>query len=104
MGANELEAAGAFLLLLGIFSLLYVVISKVIDIGEKKQNKCRDCGREFGDGEKRFRLHDKILCEECVKKLIHEKFPGAQIEIHKFRGLCSFYAEKGGILVGFEKA
>jgi len=27
-----------------------------------------------------------------------------QIEIHKFRGLCSFYAEKGGILVGFEKA
>ena len=27
-----------------------------------------------------------------------------QIEIHKFRGLCSFYAEKGGVLVGFEKA
>ena len=41
---------------------------------------------------------------EHLKKLIHEKFPGAQIEIHKFRGLCSFYAEKGGILVGFEKA
>ncbi len=41
---------------------------------------------------------------EQVRALILEKFPDAEIEIHKFRGLCSFYAEKGGILVGFEKA
>ena len=27
----------------------------------------------------------------------------AQFEIHELRGLCSFYAEKGGLLVGFEK-
>ena len=39
-----------------------------------------------------------------LKELILEKFKNVQIEIHKFRGLCSFYAEKGGILVGFEKA
>lgn len=39
-----------------------------------------------------------------LKELICEKFKNVQIEIHKFRGLCSFYAEKGGILVGFEKA
>ena len=39
-----------------------------------------------------------------LKKLICEKFENAQIEIHPFRGLCSFYAEKGGVLVGFEKA
>ena len=39
-----------------------------------------------------------------LKELITSKFANAQIDIHKFRGLCSFYAEKGGILVGFEKA
>lgn len=41
---------------------------------------------------------------EELKKLILAKFKNVQIEIHKFRGLCSFYAEKGGVLVGFEKA
>lgn len=41
---------------------------------------------------------------EQLKKLILNKFKDVQIEIHKFRGLCSFYAEKGGLLVGFEKA
>ena len=39
-----------------------------------------------------------------LKALILEKFSQALVEIHKFKGLCSFYAEKGGILVGFEKA
>lgn len=39
-----------------------------------------------------------------LKELILTKFQNVQIEIHKFRGLCSFYAEKGGVLVGFEKA
>ena len=38
-----------------------------------------------------------------LKELILSKFKGAVIEIHKLKGLCSFYAEKGGILVGFEK-
>lgn len=39
-----------------------------------------------------------------LKELILAKFKNVQIAIHKFRGLCSFYAEKGGVLVGFEKA
>ena len=38
-----------------------------------------------------------------LKDLIAEKFKNAQVEIHKLRGLCSVYAEKGGFLVGFEK-
>lgn len=40
---------------------------------------------------------------EQLKELILEKFKQATVEIHSFRGLCSFYAEKGGVLVGFEK-
>ena len=35
--------------------------------------------------------------------MIHQVFDAANIEIYPCRGLCSFYAEKGGMLVGFEK-
>jgi len=38
-----------------------------------------------------------------LKQMIESTFEKAQVEIHKLRGLCSFYAEKGGLLVGFEK-
>ena len=40
---------------------------------------------------------------EKLQKLIAEQFPKAQTEISKCTGLCSFYAEKGGMLIGFEK-
>ena len=40
---------------------------------------------------------------EQLKKMITEKFMNIQVEMHKLKGLCSFYAEKGGVLVGFEK-
>lgn len=36
--------------------------------------------------------------------LIHEEFPYADIRIAETYGLCSFYAEKGGLMIGFEKA
>ena len=38
-----------------------------------------------------------------LDSLIKEKFAEAQIDIYNCRGLCSFYAEKGGMLIGFEK-
>ena len=38
-----------------------------------------------------------------MKGLILAAYPNAEVEIYPARGLCSFYAEKGGILVGFEK-
>ncbi len=37
-------------------------------------------------------LRDKILLQ----------FPDAEVSVDKARGLCSFYAEPGGLLVGFE--
>ena len=40
---------------------------------------------------------------EKLSALIRQGFSDAEIEIHALRGLCSFYAEIGGILVGFEK-
>ena len=38
-----------------------------------------------------------------LRALIKAKFPEAKTEIHELRGLCSYYAELGGILVGYEK-
>ncbi len=38
-----------------------------------------------------------------LKEMILAEYEDAAVEIHPFRGLCSFYAEKGGVLVGFEK-
>ena len=37
-----------------------------------------------------------------IKDLILSAFPSADVIIGENHGLCSFYAEKGGILVGFE--
>ncbi len=45
-----------------------------------------------------------LSAAEQLKNMILAKFKNVRIEIHKLRGLCSFYAEKGGVLVGFEKA
>jgi len=44
--------------------------------------------------------------ENAAKKLaenVRSEFSEADVEIYPCRGLCSFYAEKGGLLVGFEK-
>ncbi len=38
-----------------------------------------------------------------LKELILSEFKGADVEIYQSRGLCSFYAEKGGLMIGFEK-
>ena len=39
---------------------------------------------------------------EELKAALLEKFPNAEIEIGVLRGLCSYYAEVGGVLVAYE--
>ena len=38
-----------------------------------------------------------------LKEMLRITFPQSAVEIHECRGLCSYYAERGGLLVGFEK-
>lgn len=38
-----------------------------------------------------------------LRDALTEQYPQAEIQVYGARGLCSFYAEKGGLLVGFEK-
>lgn len=40
---------------------------------------------------------------QTLKALVESEFPGSTAELYQCRGLCTFYAEMGGILVGFEK-
>ena len=42
-------------------------------------------------------------CAQKLSDLIKEEFGAADIEIYPLRGLCSFYAEKGGLIIGIEK-
>lgn len=37
-----------------------------------------------------------------LEKMVHEVYPQSETDIIPCKGLCSFYAEKGGLLVGFE--
>lgn len=39
---------------------------------------------------------------KAFKDLLSSLYQKIDVEIYKLRGLCSFYAEKGGLLVGFE--
>lgn len=53
----------------------------------------------------------KVMIDHCfnesgaqkVKELVVNKFKNALVKIDTTYGLCSFYAENGGMLVGFEK-
>ena len=52
----------------------------------------------------------KVLIDNCcnlpaakaLQELVLAKFPKAQVEHDSCKGLCSFYAEKGGLMIGFE--
>ena len=60
----------------------------------------------IGDGYKggRVKIHhaNNLPAAELVKANILAKYPEATVDIAMTGGLCSFYAEQGGLLVGFE--
>ena len=92
------------------------VISKASDIGTIQPiQKCRGEKRAIealcdAIGEEGFKS-GKISIGHCqneaaanqVKKMLIQKYENITAEIHELGGLCSFYAEMGGVLVGFEK-
>lgn len=45
--------------------------------------------------------NNEKFCQQ-FSDMIKEKFPAAQIETVPTSGLCSFYAEEGGLLMGYE--
>lgn len=60
--------------------------------------------KEYGYKGGKVRIHH-CFNEETAHKLaecVRQAFPAARVVIAPLRGLCSFYAEKGGVLLGFE--
>lgn len=46
---------------------------------------------------------ENLSLAERMAEMIREKSPSAEINIKPNSGLCSFYAERGGLIAGFEK-
>ena len=113
--ANNGRVPGAVAKLAGILSIR--LIAKASDVGtiqptgkargEKKvapelMKHLADMGYNGG----RVLIHHCMnsTAAETLRKLILEKYPRAEVAVGKLGGLCSFYAEQGGLLVGFETA
>lgn len=64
-----------------------------------------DCLVESGYAGGRLRISHALneAAAERLGELIRARFANANVEIHPCGGLCSFYAEKGGLLVGYER-
>ena len=91
------------------------IVGKASDVGTLQQlHKCRGerkglealvqemAGMGFAGG----RVYVAHVCNEAlgytVRERILERWPTSEVIVIPTRGLCSFYAERGGVLVGFE--
>ena len=92
------------------------IVGRASDVGTlETSHKCRGEARALetlATELQKFGLREgKVHIGHCqnesaaakLKAIIEDKFNKVKIEIHKLRGLCSFYAERGGLIVGFEK-
>ncbi len=92
------------------------VVGKASDVGTlEPMDKCRGAKKAvekllsrmqemgFRGGKVRIDQCENTTDAKNLKDIILAKHPNADVIIDKVHGLCSFYAEKGGLLVGFEK-
>lgn len=92
------------------------IVGKASDQGTlEPMHKCRGESKSLTaivDHLKEMGLHTgKVRIAHCMnpnaaqtlKELILRQLDKADVQIHACRGLCSYYAEKGGLLVGYEK-
>ncbi len=92
------------------------VVGKASDRGDLEPlNKCRGEAKALTTIVQHLKAlglkEGKVKIAHCfnenaansLKELINKELKKAQVEISACRGLCSFYAEKGGILIGFER-
>ena len=58
----------------------------------------------YNHGKVRITHCGNAAAAERLKHMIRAVFEGAQVEVSECGGLCSYYAELGGLLVGYEDA
>ncbi|MBQ7288198.1 MAG: DegV family protein [Clostridia bacterium] len=92
------------------------IVGKASDRGDLQPlDKCRGQEKALSAIVRRMKelgfKNGKVRIAHCfneeaaqrLKNMLYAELSKVKIEIYKCRGLCSFYAEKGGLLVGFEK-
>ena len=92
------------------------IVGKASDVGTlEPTDKCRGEAKSLAtllsrlkeNGLKTGNVHLAHCCNESaankLKSMIEAEFPGVTVRISKNLGLCSYYAEQGGLLVGYEK-
>ena len=57
----------------------------------------------FSGGKVRIAHCKNEFAAESLARMIQQAFPGADVQTSPCLGLCSYYAEKGGLLIGYEK-
>ena len=91
------------------------IVGKASDVGTLQQlHKCRGekkvldtlleemLLRGFAGGKARIAHCFNPVAAQALKEKILAKFPKSDVFIEPTGALCSFYAEQGGLLVGFE--
>lgn len=58
--------------------------------------------RGYKGGKVRIGHCRNVSLAQAFKKLLESEYQNLDAEIYPLRGLCSFYAENGGLLVGYE--
>lgn len=58
----------------------------------------------FTGGRARIHHTQNPAAAQAIRERILADYPGCDVTIQENRGLCSYYAERGGFLVGFEGA
>lgn len=92
------------------------IVGKASDEGTlEPSHKCRGRARSlqtlvadlqkygFVSGKVRIAHCENLETAQQLKEMIWDFAPNADVSIHACAGLCSYYAEKGGLLIGFEK-
>ena len=92
------------------------IVGKASDVGTlEPTDKCRGESKSLTTILKHLKEHGlkngKVQIAHCrnenaaqtLKKMIAEELPNVTVKISKNLGLCSYYAEHGGLLVGYEK-
>ncbi len=59
-------------------------------------------GRGFANGRVHIAHCANPAAADRLKKMLHAVFPAARIDVSPCGGLCSYYAELGGLMVGYE--
>lgn len=56
----------------------------------------------YAGGKVRIAHCENPEAAQALTEGIHARFPEAEVSVRLTRGLCSYYAEQGGILIGYE--